>query len=273
MISKFNSLLNDRGFVILLFLALLFGCAPDNEVSDTQFTDANKELTAKMNNVEQTFYGPTQPMGHGIIRSSVTMTKDGKPEQVAIVFSEKALNSLSTMPHTISLQLHQKAKHLTIDHIDVGWNPMGHEPDFLYAIPHFDIHFYWISPEEKMAINDGVLADILPSSEYVPMTYFDTPGFVPNMGKHWLSGLAEELIPGNVFTKTFIYGSYNGKFIFGEPMITRDYFLQKDFPESLPIYQPQQYQVPGYYPTSYSITFDEVKKLYSVSLDGFIWKD
>ncbi|RYD93814.1 MAG: hypothetical protein EOP50_10530, partial [Sphingobacteriales bacterium] len=46
------------------------------------------------------------------------------------------------------------------------------------------------------------------------------------MGKHWADTTAVEF-HGKKFEKTFIYGSYNGKFIFLEPMIALDYLKTK----------------------------------------------
>ena len=51
--------------------------------------------------------------------------------------------------------------------------------------------------------------------------YVYAPGTeVPMMGGHWVDPKAPEL-NGQVFTKTFLYGSYNGKMIHFEPMITK----------------------------------------------------
>jgi hypothetical protein len=37
----------------------------------------------------------------------------------------------------------------SINHIDIGFNPKGHHG---YEIPHFDMHIFFISPEEKALI-------------------------------------------------------------------------------------------------------------------------
>jgi hypothetical protein len=44
------------------------------------------------------------------------------------------------------------------------------------------------------------------------------------MGAHWADLLSPEF-SGSPFTKTFILGTYDGKVIFWEPMITRAYLL------------------------------------------------
>lgn len=269
MLTKIQSLASIKTFVLMIMAFIVLGC--ENESISDSKVDSNASKTAlKKSNVGQQFYGPTQPLGNGVVRTSVTISKDGVPSQVAIVFSEKALYKLGDEPFELFLDLPNKANDLVIDHVALGWNPVGHEPGF-YEIPHFDIHFYWITEEEQMMMTNDEMAAIEPTPEYVPATYFPTPGYVPMMGKHWLSGLAEELNPNHVFDKTYIFGSYNGDFIFEEAMITRDYFLGKEFPVSSEIFQAEEYAIAGYYPTTYSVSFDSTKKLYTVSLDNFVW--
>lgn len=215
-----------------------------------------------------TFYGPAVPIGKGIAQAYVMMSHLGSPVSVGIRFSEKSLGNLSNSENRWTLKLPNKVKGLSIDHIDLGWNPHGHEPPGVYDLPHFDIHFYTVSEEYVNNINNPVKAEMLPAPQFWPATYFPTPGFVPNMGKHWLSGLANEIQPGGVFSQTFIYGSYDGAFIFYEPMITLDYLNQKGS-EQFNIFQPSEFLRTGlYYPTTYSITYDSTKKEYRIALEN-----
>ncbi len=255
----------------LIIVFLLSSCekedltAIENQSADLSFS-ASKAHPEKMN----TFYGPAKPFGKGVARAMVTMSHDGEPQAIGIKFSERALENLPSDPEEFTFQLPNKAKGLAFDHIDLGWNPEGHEPPGIYDIPHFDIHFYMISEEEKMSITDPDLAAILPPNEFWPEDYIPTPGFVPMMGKHWLSTLADELQPEGVFTQTFIYGSYNGEFIFYEPMITLGYLLEKSSIQ-YNISQPAVFQRTGYYyPSTYSINYDSTKKEYIISLEGMV---
>ena len=237
----------------------------ENQSADLTFSTSNSH-PEKMN----TFYGPAKPFGKGVARTMVTMTHDGAPLAIGIKLSERTLENLPPDIEEFSLQLPNKAKGLAFDHIDLGWNPEGHEPPGIYDIPHFDIHFYMISGEEQMGITDPDLAEILPPNEFWPANYFPTPGFVPMMGKHWLNMFADELQPGGVFTQTFIYGSYNGEFIFYEPMITLDYLKEKTSMQ-YDISQPAEFQRTGYYyPTTYSINYDSTKKEYTILLEGMV---
>ncbi|MFN4762202.1 DUF5602 domain-containing protein [Gillisia sp. Q332] len=258
-------------FFPLIIVFLFSSCekealtAIENQSADLSFLPS-KAHPEKMN----TFYGPAKPFGKGVARAMVTMTHDGEPRAIGIKFSERALENLPTDPEEFTFQLPNKAKGLAFDHIDLGWNPEGHEPPGIYDIPHFDIHFYMISEEEKMGITDPDLAEILPPSQLWPENYFSTPGFVPMMGKHWLNMFADELEPEGIFTQTFIYGSYNGEFIFYEPMITLGYLLEKSSIQ-YNISQPAAFQRTGYYyPTTYSINYDSTKKEYTISLEGMV---
>jgi hypothetical protein len=257
----------------LIFVFILTSCEKDdmtdigNQSADLTFS-SSKAGSEKTN----TFYGPATPFGKGVVKAMVTMTHDGVPESIGITISERTLENLPQDMEEFTLRLPNKAEGLAFDHIDLGWNPMGHEPVGIYDLPHFDIHFYMISKEEQMEITDPNLAEILPASEYWPANYGPSPGFVPIMGKHWLSSFADELQPGGVFTQTFLYGSYNGDFIFYEPMITLDYLEEKSSTQ-YDISQPVEFQRTGYYyPTIYSINYDASKRQYTILLEGMVIK-
>lgn len=238
---------------------------PEPEPVDLRFNPEN--LTDKVN----TFYGPAQQMGGGVVQAFVVMTHRGVPQAVGVRFKEKTLDGLPHHMEEITLRLPNKARGLYIDHIDFGWNPEGHEPPGVYDIPHFDIHFYFLSENEKMQMTDPVKAELLPPPSYWPYNYVPTPGFVPMMGKHWLN-LDSNEAGGLTFDQTFIYGSYDGKLIFYEPMVTLDYLEMKTSLEFL-ISQPQNFPETGYYyPTKYSINYDETKKEYTVMLFDMVWR-
>ena len=109
---------------------------------------------------------------------------------------------------------------------------------------------------------------------------------VPQMGLHWLDVRSPELqmLTGHpelyqTFTKTFIYGSWDGAFIFEEPMITRAYILSKRSAtdpavrdEVIQIPTAQKYEPAGYYPDAYRITWDAQAKEYRIALTQLNWK-
>jgi len=221
-----------------------------------------------------TFYGPQTQMGDGKARSFFIMSHEGHPKEVGVELTAEAFSGLPGEGHaTYQLSLHHKAQDLTaFDHIDVNWNPHGHQPLFLFGKSHFDFHFYTISTATQLAIPayyPGSLHDVLPAVPYRPMGFVPTPGGEPEMGKHW-SDIIHPVIPGN-FTHTMIYGSYNGAMIFVEPMITLDYLQSLAQKMSMPYNQPTKYMESNtWYPTVYNIYTNETRTKYYVTLTNFI---
>lgn len=250
-----------------LFLIAFNSCEPESnlisgeEIIPSDLKASQSDPSEKIND----FYGPTQPMGNGVVRSVVSVDHNGDPVAVGVLFSEKALEGLSDALN-LTLQLHSKAEGVMVDHIDFGYNPQGHEgPGF--GVEHFDIHFYWISVEEKLSIPFSLGMADLPDESLWPEAYVADGVSIPQMGRHWL----HESSFSSVFDETFIYGSYDSKFTFYEPMITMEYLQARDFDESYPINLLGGYEDPGYYASSYEITYDEVRKQYRVMLTGLFW--
>ncbi|WP_187316353.1 hypothetical protein [Hymenobacter sp. BT190] len=135
------------------------------------------------------------------------------------------------------------------------------------------MHAYMISSAAQATI--PFLAppafDLPLAPRYVAPAYIQTPGLVPNMGAHWVDVLSDEFQPGGVFTKTFIYGSYNGNLTFMEPMFTEAY-LRRRRVETTPIRQPQAFQRAGYYPASYTIGYEESPQTFRISLDNLAYR-
>ena len=94
--------------------------------------------------------------------------------------------------------------------------------------------------------------------------FLSFPGFVPQMGVHWLDSASPEL-GGATFTKTFIWGSYDGEFVFWEPMMTRDYLLTRP-QEVTELPQPAAYKRDGWYATSYEISYSRTGNEYIIAL-------
>ena len=235
-------------------------------------------------------YGPSQSLGQGTARVYVSLNGSGKPVSLGVALSEGALNALPQTPLpgggmsavNLILGLPQEAKATGFDHVMLDWNPMGHEPDMVYTLPHFDFHFYTVSESAQMAIvpSDPDFAaklDKLPAESYRPAGNIKLPGGVPMMGAHWVDPTSPELVPppnNKTFTRTFLYGSYDGHMIFFEPMITKAYIESlKTTAGNLVTSQiklPASYEKAGYYPTQYTLRWDGGAKEYRISLDGLV---
>ena len=220
----------------------------------------------------QIFWGQEKPLGQGTIRTWVKLDQ-GKPTAIGVTFSEAALSGLpDTMPYTeYVLTFPAPAKEVPFSHFVANWNPKGHIPAGVFDVPHFDFHFYLISPQVRdgiTAVGDD-LAKMLknPEARYIPKDYMTVPGAAePRMGNHWLD-LGQSEFHGKPFTVDFIYGFYTGELAFIEPMATRA-FLQTKPSFTAPIKQPAEFLVHGYYPTSYSVKYDPAGKCYTVALEG-----
>lgn len=223
--------------------------------------------------------GPKVQIGNGTARSFVITTPNGKPQELGIELSAGALQGLpdGEFGADYMIDLPQKAQQLTpFNHIMINWNPYGHPPPGIYTVPHFDFHFYEISVETQMAIppytdQTAAMFDNFPPLCYIPEAYVPNPEGVPQMGKHWSDVLSPEF-NGGTFTKTFVYGSFDGAVTFYEPMITKAY-LESVHYSATDIRQPQfYYPLNKYYPTKYRVYHDTITGSYFVSLNGFEWK-
>jgi hypothetical protein len=263
----------DKTITILFLLWMTAGITLAQNKPQTDDCRATAESPGE----EKIFFGESRRLGNGSLRSWVKLDGACNPTAIGVTFTEAALTGLPAEPpqggfgfgHTLALP--PQASATPFKHISVDWNPKGHEPDHIYSVGHFDFHFYMISPEERQAITlegDGLAkCKKPPAAEFVPPDYIYAPGSeVPNMGAHWVYKNAHEF-HGQAFTSTFIYGSYNGHFIFLEPMITKA-FLEARTNLTEPLKQPAKVEKPGYYPTTYSVQYDPQSREYTVALVG-----
>jgi hypothetical protein len=220
--------------------------------------------------------GQTQVIGNGVAYAWV-LVSEGKPTTIGVTFTESALSGLTETPPAgrvsidYKLALPGEAADIPFDHIDVNWNPKGHEPVGIYTVPHFDFHFYTITPQAQGRITargaDVARCFNKPAPGVMPAGYATAPGAAaPGMGAHWFEASAPEF-HGQPFTSTFIYCCYDGKVIAYEPMITRA-LLESRQNQTWPIKQPAVFLRRGYYPTRYTVAYDPVRKEVTVALEG-----
>jgi hypothetical protein len=258
-------------------------------------------------------YGPSVKIGNGVVRTYVLRDKSSNvPLEVGVAMSEAAMDGLpAPTPMPASMAAGHGASHahagslinlLTMptqnptpyQFVELDWNPGGHEPAGVYDVPHFDFHFWTVSREVRSSIDPadpryGQNAANLPAAEYRAPFYLDAATAagapagavaVPFMGLHWLDVRSPELqrLTGHPeayqpFTKTFIYGSWDGQFIFDEPMITRAYIMAKRDAadpavrdEVIPVSTPQHATPAGFYPSAYRIAYDAAAREYRIAL-------
>jgi hypothetical protein len=261
-------------------------------------------------------YGTPVKVGNGTVRTYIVSDarQGGRPLEIGVAMSEKSLDGLPAGAPMSATGHDQAAMAMNMYLLDLpaqnptqyrfvqfDWNPNGHEPAGVYDLPHFDFHFYTVPVEVRNSIvpsdpQYAAKAANFPAPEYRAPFYIDaaTPAgappaavTVPQMGLHWLDVRSPELqaMAGNPagyrpFTKTFIYGSWDGQFIFDEPMITRAYILEKKtatdpavVDEVIPVPTAAKYSPAGFYPSAYRITWDAQQKEYRIALTQLSWRD
>jgi hypothetical protein len=260
-------------------------------------------------------YGKKVKVGNGTIRTYIVTEQryGGQPLEIGVAMTEDAMEGLPA-PMAMTAEEMKKAGHsnMTVFLLDLpqnnptpykfvqfDWNAAGHEPAGVYDLPHFDFHFYTVPVDVRNSIvpSDPRYAEkaaSYPAAEFRAPFYIDaaTPAgappaavAVPQMGMHWLDVRSPELqgMAGNPagykpFTRTFIYGSWDGQFIFDEPMITRAYIMAKRDAtdpavrdEIIPVSVPSRRNPAGYYPAAYRITWDAAAREYRIALTQLTW--
>lgn len=203
-------------------------------------------------------------------------------ERVVAMGATVALSSIEnapadyemTWPPTLGLQLkmpeHARAS-TGMSHFAIYWEPHGHPPG-AFLTPHFDYHFYGISPEERVAIDcaDSTKPEVLPAGygmydEDIPELGLLVGLCVPEMGMHALD--SEAYVATELFDATMVVGYYGGKPIFVEPMVSRD-FMMKKAGFTLPL--PDASDGAGArYPTTFQADYDAEAQAYRLVFGGY----
>jgi hypothetical protein len=293
----------------LLTLAATSACSDESTAAPAGPTD----VVTLPNGISRQ-YGPSVTLGNGTARTYVLFDKaqQGRVIELGVALTAEALEGLPApmnMPagggdghehvdsHEYLLQM-PATNGTPFTFLELDWNPQGHEIPGIYTIPHFDFHFYTITKAERDAIlpTDAQFqqkAENLPPNAMVPQFYStltppDTPTpAVPKMGVHWIDVRSPEIQAllgkpelAKPFTTTFIYGSWNGRFTFVEPMITRDFILgrrtaataaQRDSVIALPM--GEKASPAGMYPAAYRIAWDAAASEYRIALTQLTQKN
>lgn len=234
---------------------------------------------------ERTLRGRPEAMGAGTVQSFVTLDTTGAPTVIGVTMSAGALEQLPPRANTTSrcFDMDGDGRHtghecigdlerilnvpvdaaagLPFKWITVNWNAAGHPAPYNRA--HFDFHFYTADRALIEAITPGRCGELVDCAhftratrplppQYHPAGHINVGAVVPRMGNHLLDSSSPEIRDSLPFTRTFIYGAYEGQLIFWEPMITLD-FLKQTRDACFPISQPQGFRQAGYYPTQYCI--------------------
>jgi hypothetical protein len=272
-------------------LALVAGCSPS-----VQMTADPPDSFSRGESDRTTYFGPAVAMGEGLARSYYVV-QGGRAVELGVALTEGALRGLPELPGHAGEGQHHEGHDaynewlLTMhpenptpyQFLEVNWNPDGHDPPGIYDAAHFDLHFYSISLAERDAIHPSDpefaakarnLPD--PASAFEPAVY--VPAVPPEadpadfatwrMGLHWIDVTRREFGPDwtpgvDTFDETFIYGSWDGEFIFAEPMMTKTFLegvREAPFSRTLPRL------TTGYGPGGYSVYWLEDRREYRIAL-------
>ena len=223
------------------------------------------------------YSGPVAPLGHGTAHLVLLTDAHNKPISLSLVLDQGALVGLpanekkdgSEWEYLVPMP---PGPNTGIDHVTVDWNPHGHIPPGIYTVPHFDFHFYMIDRKHQLAVafpkQEKDPAARVTNATIIPPGYQVVPETVSDqMGVHAINPASPEF-HNKPFTATFIYGYYNGRLIFLEPMITRA-FLRSHPNATFRIPTPSKTSYPGYYPTTYSVHYAPAHRSYVIELGGF----
>lgn len=243
-------------------------------------------------------YGAPVEVGNGRARTYVVGDqRSGDPVEVGVALDEAALEGLPATGdqgggghehHSYVLSL-PAGNGTPYQFVELNWNPNGHGGP--YTAAHFDFHFYRVSLAERDAIDPAIpdyaaRAAHFPATEELPAGYAAThllmnltpaQAAVPRMGLHWVDLNSPELPPRNQpFTATFIIGSWDGRVIFDEPMITRDFILAQRHQATaavIPVPAARRYTPAGLYMDGYRVSYHEKAAEYRIALTGLSRRD
>jgi hypothetical protein len=293
LISKKGENMKHLAIVLVATLTLV-GCAGDR---------SGAEPGARV-------LGASSSVGKGTASSYAEFDRNGAPKAIGVVFEASALSGLPA-EHSDGLQCFDRNNDGKIDPekecmatyawiiplpsdaarrsdipfkwVGLNWNPHGHIPPGIYDLAHFDVHFY-IEPIEKvLAIAPGpcgpefvrcdqfkTATKPLPSN-YMHADYKSVEAVAPAMGNHLIDLTSPEFHKKR-FTRTFIFGAYDGRLTFLEEMVTHEYMLSR--PNTcFAIKSPPAVAVKGYYPTQSCIRYLARSDEYTVSLEGFALRE
>ena len=220
-------------------------------------------------------HGPDMPLGAGTVRAFAETDAAGRATRIGIEMTEAAVASLEHEMVFVTVPLPQAAIEAGYDHVSLDWMPHGHEPEGMFTVPHFDVHFYMTTEAERLAIDPAdprfmEKAANRPSADLMPATFVPPPAPepIPAMGEHWLDA-TDPVLSGRPFEAVLIYGAWDGEMTFVEPMVTRDLLLSKrDFGGDLS--QPERVTDAISLPGAWRVGYDAEAGVHRVSIDGLV---
>ncbi len=249
------------------------------------------------------------PLGNGTVSSYAELDNQGNPAAIGVMWSSTALEGLPigsdnhrcfdrdkegmvhagtkcqhTYEHVIPLpDVVARRADIPFKWVLLNWNPAGHIPPGIYDVPHFDVHFQIVPIATIFAIEPGACGpEFVRCDQFrvgkrpVPPNYMhpdfkDVDAVVPAMGNDLIDLTGPEFNK-QPFTRSWIFGVYDGKVVFYEMMVTRAHLLTK--PNTcVPIKAPRAVAHREFYPTVSCVRHDSEKGDYIVSMEKFVFRE
>lgn len=256
-----------------------------------------------------TALGAEAELGSGTATTYSRFDREGVPLAIGVIFSNDALSDLPTAPsdghHCFDhdgngsieppecMASHERVIPLPTETsrrpdmpfkwVLLNWNPVGHIPHEVYGAPHFDIHFFIDTIENTFSVVSGPCGEEFVRcdqferarrpvpAEYMHPDFQDVGAAVPAMGNHLIDLTGAEF-HGEPFTRTWIFGAYDGRVTFYEEMVTLEHLLGRP-DECREIKSPPAVERAGYYPTRSCLRYDAATGELTASLEAFAYRE
>ncbi len=229
----------------------------------------------------RTEYSEPATLGNGEVRTFLTTHPQEKWTYVGVELSAEAATIDEAEFDEMALVDIPFPDGTVFEWLGLDWAPEGHGPPEVYGVPHFDIHFYFDSPDEIGEIppvnfppGSGEPYEEPLAADQTPADYFRTNYVVPAMGEHLFDATAPEWDgagepSGEAFTHTLVWGHWDGDLNFVEPMITTEFFRTLEGSVTESITMPDRMPEAGDYPTEYAMAYHQNRDAYTVTLGAF----
>lgn len=261
-------------------------------------------------NDHKKIFGAIAEIGNGTVESYGEMDAEDTPVALGVLFTKDALENLPKQltdghrcadldgdekidPDNECLPWHERVIPLPSEisrrddipfkWILLNWNPEGHIPEGVWNLPHFDIHFYIEDIEnvfslmpgpcgpERMRCDQYEIATKEVPSKYIHEDFEDVGAAAPAMGNHLIDPTGPEF-DGEPFTRSWIFGAYDGQITFYEEMLSLDY-MHSQPDDCFPIKTPPAVELTGYYPTIVCTRYHPEDSSVSVSMEEFEFRE
>jgi hypothetical protein len=241
-----SALYGLTAFSVMMIATAVAQAAPQDGPGSEQYLGNQRIFSwEKMNGAAVVEVGVTIPFA--IFESPPPQTGSGPAGAIAVIGFSKTVQETTCL-----------------NHFELNWEKHGHEPR-VFMHPHFDFHFYGVSPDTVMAVSlpdpSPPGAALLPSGYVYPGAEFT----VPQMGVHAVRPADME----KPFTDVLIFGYYGGQMTFIEPMVTQAKLMQQQsIAYVLPV-PPSMGKITRY-PTKFRLVYDRQANACHLIFSDFI---